>query len=141
MNYSDPFGLCPPTWLCQVIAGFVAREALRPYVNRPELANIEQSADRSVLHTMGSGGGNKKYLSADGHHESVRSPTGVEVAGKNAATYNFGTGPMSHAVMDVAPWIVVGTRSPGDDTTMPGRIKKMVSAIFVKPCVQDSVCQ
>jgi uncharacterized protein RhaS with RHS repeats len=142
VNLSDPFGLCPPPGLiCKLILEFVAREAARPSMNNPALANVEQSPEASVLHTMGKGGGNKKFLSADGHHESVRSPEGSEVTDENAATYNYGESAVGHLFKDVLPWIVVGTHAPNDKTTALQRARKMLTAVFVKPCVQDAVCQ
>ena len=114
---------------------------MRPAMNNPALANIEESPERSVLHTMGGGVGNRKFLSADGRHESVRNPQGHEATDENAATYNYRTNGISHFVLDVAPWVVFGTHAPADKTTMTDRMRKMLTAVIVKPCVQDAVCQ
>ncbi|MBX3133788.1 MAG: hypothetical protein KF689_10445 [Gemmatimonadaceae bacterium] len=118
------------------MTGFIVREIGRPSMNRPELANIPQSPDRSAFHQMGGETDNVKYLSADGHHESVRR-NGEEVTGENAATYNYGTNPVSHTVLDIVPWVAVGTQSPGDKSTVLSRLKAVVTTV-VKPCVQDS---
>jgi hypothetical protein len=118
------------------MTGFIVREISRPSMNNPALANIPQSAERSAFHQMSGETENVKYLSADGHHESVRRD-GQEVTGQNAATYNYGTNPVSHTVLDVLPWIAVGTQSPGDNSTVLSRVKAVVTTV-AKPCVQDS---
>ncbi len=110
-------------------------------MNNPALANVPASPHASVLHQMGGGDGNRKFLSADGRHESVRDEKGNEATGENAATYNYGSNAVSHLFLDVLPWIAFGTQSPGDNTTMPIRVKKLVTAVMVKPCVQDQVCE
>jgi hypothetical protein len=138
VSFSDPFGLCPIPKLCDgafwasIFAGFVVREAARPALNNPSLANIPQDPDQSVWHQQDGQTGNVKFLSGDGHHESVLGPDGQEVTGKNAATYNYGTGLIDHAALDVIPYLLVGTHSPGDNTLMIDRISVIMN------CEQDA---
>lgn len=130
INFSDPFGLCVPMPLCAIMldvtSGFIVREATRPAMNNPALATVAQDPELSVWHQMGGQTGNVKYLSPDGHHESVRAPDGNEVTGPNAATYNYGTGTVDHIVLDVIPYLAVGTHSTEDETNVFDRL----SAIF-----------
>jgi hypothetical protein len=108
--------------------GFVERERQRPLLNRPGLATDPARSGEAIWHQMGGETGNVKFLSADRHHESVVDAEGNEVTGTNAATYNFGTNPLSHLVLDVIPFIFVGSHSPGDDSGILDRLAPLLFA-------------
>jgi hypothetical protein len=101
-------------------------------MNDPARATVVQGEYESRLHRLGGESGNVKRTSADGHHESVKDESGNEVKGQNAATYNFRSASefygVPHIVSDVVPWVLVGTFSPGDNSTVVSRAKAALKA-------------
>ena len=92
-------------------------------MNNPSLATEVQGAGTSVWHQMGGATGNVKLLSPDGRNESVIGPGGQQVTGTNAATYNYGgASGLDHIALDVIPFLLAGTHSPGDDASVVDRL-------------------
>jgi RHS repeat-associated protein len=71
---------------------------------------ILQSAFRSQYHRYGPGNEqNLKFVSGDGHHESVFRPDGTLVTDcVNGGTYNFGTNDVTHFFYDMLPYYMFG---------------------------------
>jgi RHS repeat-associated protein len=69
-----------------------------------------QSDFRSQYHRYGPGNErNMKFVSKDGHHESVFRPDGTLVTDCiNGGTYNYGTNDVSHLFFDIAPFKMFG---------------------------------
>jgi len=88
--------------------GFLDKHYFRNVNNDPKKAINLQPESRNYFHSPG-----KKYLSDDGHHESVLLPGGDQMSGRRRATYNYGNqkgvlGNMDHLVRDIVPHILLG---------------------------------
>jgi RHS repeat-associated protein len=65
---------------------------------------------QSIYHRYGPGNErNMKFVSDDGHHESIFRPDGTAVRDcTNGATYNYGTNLVSHFFYDMVPYYLMG---------------------------------
>jgi hypothetical protein len=97
----------------------------RNVINSPLWRKVPD--DKSVAHQQGTcpDQGNNKYVSPNGHYESVYDANGNAVtSGPNIGTYNFydyNSDPVKHALYDILPWIVSGA-SANDPSTIGQRI-------------------
>lgn len=68
-------------------------------------------------------------MSADGAREAVYIANGELVTDPtNAGTFDYGTNPVSHAILDVAPYMVFGN-DEGDRTTYRHRLRTLLQAV------------